>query len=56
MPNITLYVSEADLPVVKRAMKLAAFHDDKSLSRVMVEKSQEIVNKYDGRKISNDPK
>lgn len=54
MPNVTLYVSEKDQAIVKRAQKLAAFHDDKSLSQLMVEAAKKIVEKYDGAEPDQD--
>lgn len=47
MPNATLYVKDEDYEMVRRAMKLTRFYDDKSLSKCLVEKAKQIVKRYD---------
>lgn len=45
--NLTLYIRDEDEAVVKRAMKLLAFHDEKSLSAFVVKQCRAIVKRYD---------
>lgn len=45
---ITLHLRDDERPIVERAKKLAAFHDDLSLSRFFVKACQDLINKYDG--------
>lgn len=46
--NVTLYANDKDRAVIDRAMKLLAWHEDKSMSQFLVEQAKAIVQKYDG--------
>lgn len=49
MPNRTFYVKEGKEQLIKRAAKLLAFHEDKSLSEFIEEECEQIVKRYESK-------
>jgi hypothetical protein len=47
MGNKTIYVKPEDEAVVARAVKLLAFHEDKSLSALLADECRKIVQRYE---------
>lgn len=47
MPTKSIYVKPEDEAVVKKAAKLLAFHEDKSLSSMIADECRKIVMRYE---------
>lgn len=52
--NLTLYVPADKQGIIKRAAKLLAFYEDKSLSAWVIEQAEKVINQYEQQEQNNE--
>jgi len=45
----TIYLKEGEHDIAKQAARLAAFHEDKTLGDLLIERCKEIIRLYSGK-------